>query len=267
MNPSAEDHKGNGKKWRKIGAAVLALVVATVAFLANVAQIGTAVKEIFTPATSSQTEAHAPSSGSKPGTSAPELSSVPTLPPRMDQIGHCLTVEGPVSSCEGVHSAEVFATAPSCSSESLLKYAGGAVQGDVLRSDLAVQLTEDKNFCMVVLPEDLHDFGTLRNGLLSEGHAALRRCFDRIKGSDVPCDTLHTAEIVSIGAPLSPSDCKMKSDQYMNASVDQHFRILEVTVKTVGASAICVVSARGNNGLIGSLRNTNSKAIQVQALP
>lgn len=182
--------------------------------------------------------------------------------PQASKVGDCLTADSTSVPCDVEHRQQIFALAGDCSSMTLVRFLGGVPRTDVLREDLVLRQREG-NSCSVLLPESLKATTTLQDILLTSESARFRRCYDAMADRDVDCGEVHTAEYVfeELGRTTNTTDCTQHATAYMGTEIKPLFRTLEVQGLASEERALCRISVKGTNTLVGSLRNLGSKPV------
>jgi hypothetical protein len=192
-----------------------------------------------------------------PADTAPETSATRVEPPALS-AGQCFDGSMQLGSCDLAHALEIVSLGGGCDIDDLLAYLGGVDGQDVLLSSVVPELVPlPAGDACTVRPPGSSNTHSARDALLGPEDDAWRRCEDVI-GREVPCSEAHLAEVVLDGVPPGGSlDCSATAATYLDAPFARHSDDLSL----VQRGEQCLVSARGNNELTGSVRRLGSRAL------
>ena len=111
--------------------------------------------------------------------------------------------------------------------------------------------------------------GSAKDVLQSGTGAEWRRCFDRAKGKNVSCSTVHTGEYVATGNSkrATDADCLVAATTYLDqlpGNLVEDLIVRPINVKSGHPDpARCIIDARGNHRLTDSVRNLGSRPVPV----
>jgi hypothetical protein len=166
--------------------------------------------------------------------------------------------------CREDHRLEEIPASAVCNQARVITFLGGLSSLDVT---IARAATAPTGACAVDATRDVR--GSARDVLRGEAAAGWRRCVDRRVRKNVPCSELHSGEYLSTGRPgrATEVECRVAAAQYLDqrpeyVAGDLQIRPLDVRSGTAD-SARCVIDARGNHLLTGSVRNLGQRPVPI----
>ena len=209
------------------------------------------------PASTSPSSASSNSESSPPTAGASAIATQGAAPE-----GSCLDADNEATPCDAPHVSEVFDATGDCSVTSLLRYLGGKPDGDVLLSSLEIASTDDHGASLCTVSSPIGSLvGNNEDVLLSTAGDAWRRCLDELM-REIPCANEHKSEVIYDGISGGEAvDCARRADEYLDTPFAHRARDLELLQN----DRTCVISARGDNILTGSLRRLGTSALPLEA--
>lgn len=180
-------------------------------------------------------------------------------------VGACLAADSSLVPCDAEHASEVYSIGD-CTATSLVTYMGGVPHLDVPRADVALS-TLASDACSAGLVDSILPRASLEGAFSSDEAERWRRCFDRQSARDVDCSLDHTGEYVwdQERSTPDPVDCPAQASTYVDRSIEAFSRYLEVEDLSTADRALCRVSVKGSNILLGSVRNLGTRQLPLGA--
>jgi hypothetical protein len=177
----------------------------------------------------------------------------------------CWSTARALVDCREQHRFEEIPGAAHCDQATVIAFLGGTSSVDVTTARAA---SIPGGGCSVQTAAEV--MGTARNILQTEAAPDWRRCYDRRTSTNVDCSQPHSGEYTATGSlrRATVDECLAAAARYLdqttsNVDGDLVVRVLDVMSGTQDP-ARCIIEARGNHFLSGSIRGLGPRPVPIQ---